>query len=179
MHHEIEGALAASVAPIGVVQFARAVDAQADQEVVFLEEGAPVVVEQQAVGLESVLHRLAGPAVFLDQFDGALEELELHQRRLAALPGDGHLGRAMRFQQLADVGLERGLRHPVLVVRDTAPPWTGRSNRRSRCCKSTRSAWRAGGSPAASWPAEMHWAPSFHWAYKVALSFKTPPPSRH
>ena len=116
-HHQVEGALAAAVDAVGVVQLARAVDAQADQEVVLLEERAPVVVEQQAVGLEGVLHGLAGPAVLLDQFDGAPEEVELHQRRLAALPGDGDLRRAVRLQQLADVGLERGLGHAVLVVR--------------------------------------------------------------
>ena len=81
-----------------------------------LEERAPGVVEQQAVGLKRVLYGLAGAAVFLDERDGLLEELQLHQRRLAALPGDGHLGRAVRFQQLADIGLERRARHPVLVV---------------------------------------------------------------
>ena len=99
------------------MQFAGAVDAQADQKIVFLEEGAPVIVEQDAVGLKGVLHDLPGPAVLLDEFDGAPEEFELHQRRLAALPRHGHLGRAVRLQQLADIGLERGIGHPVLVVR--------------------------------------------------------------
>ena len=117
LHHPVEGALPAAVDPVGVVDLARAVDAQADQEVVLLEEGAPVVVEQDAVGLEGVLHGLAGPAVLLDELDGAPEELELHQRRLAALPRHGDLGRAVRLEQLADVGLERGLGHPALVVR--------------------------------------------------------------
>ncbi len=116
-HHQVEGALAAAVDAVGVVQLARAVDAQADQEVVLLEEHAPVVVEQQAVGLEGVLHRLAGLAVLVDQLDRAAEELELHQRRLAALPGHRDLRRAVRLEQLADVGLERGLGHAVLVVR--------------------------------------------------------------
>ena len=115
-HDEVERALPLAVAPVGVVQLARPVDAEADQEVVLLEEGAPGVVEQDAVGLEGLLNRLPGLAVFFDEFDGALEEFELHQRRLAALPGDRHFGRAMRLEQLADVALERRLRHPVLVV---------------------------------------------------------------
>ena len=116
LHDEVEGALSAPVAPVGVVQFARPVDAQADQEIVLLEEGAPGVIEQHAVGLKGVLHLLAGPPVFLDQRDRVLEELQLHQRRLAALPRHRHFGRAVRLQQLPDIGLERGLRHPVLVV---------------------------------------------------------------
>ena len=99
------------------MDFARAVDAQPNQKIVFLEERAPVVIEKDAVGLEGVLHHLAGPAVLFNQFDGAPEEIELHQRRLAALPRHRHLGRAVRLQQLPDVGLERGLGHPLLVVR--------------------------------------------------------------
>ena len=115
-HHAVERALPAAVAPIGVVEIARAVNAQADEEVVLLEEGAPLVVEQDAVGLERVLHDLARPTVSLDEVDRAPEEVELHQRRLAALPRHRHLGCAMRFQQLTDVGLEGRIRHPVRVV---------------------------------------------------------------
>ena len=117
LHHQIEGALAATVQPVGVVQLARAIHTQADQKVVLLEEAAPVVVQQQAVGLEGVLDRLPGPAVLLDQLDRMLKEFEFHQRRLAALPGHRDFGHAVRFEQLADVGLERGRRHPALVVR--------------------------------------------------------------
>ena len=69
VHHQVEGALAAAVDAIGVVELARTVDAQADQEVVLLEEGAPLVVEQDAVGLERVLHHLARTAVLLDELD--------------------------------------------------------------------------------------------------------------
>jgi hypothetical protein len=49
-HDEVEGALASSIAPIRIVQFARPVHAETDEKVVFLEEGAPVAVEQQPVG---------------------------------------------------------------------------------------------------------------------------------
>ena len=54
---------------VGVVQLARAIDAQAHQKIVLLEEGAPVVVQQDAVGLKGVLHDLARPAIFFDQLD--------------------------------------------------------------------------------------------------------------
>jgi len=59
---------------------------------VFLEEGAPVLVEQDAVGLKRVPHDLARPTILVDELEGAPEEVELHQRRFAALPRDRHLG---------------------------------------------------------------------------------------
>ena len=116
LHHPVERALAAPVEPVGVVQLARPVHAQAHQEIVLLEEGAPVVVEQDPVGLEGLLNHLPRPAVLLDQLDGAGEEGEPHQRRLAPLPGHRHLGSPVRLQELADVGLEGGLGHPLLVI---------------------------------------------------------------
>ena len=115
-HHEVEGALTLPVAPIGVMQFARPVDAETHEEVVLLEEGAPGVVKEKAVGLERLLNRLTGPLVFFDELDRALEKLDLHQRRLAALPGDRHFGGAMGFEELPDIALERLRRHPVLVI---------------------------------------------------------------
>jgi hypothetical protein len=80
------------------VELAWAVNAQADQEVVFLEERAPLVVQEDAVGLKRVLHDLAGPAVLLDELHGALEEVEPHQGRLAALPRHRDLRHAVRLE---------------------------------------------------------------------------------
>src|SRR5581483_7099584 len=87
VHDFVKGALAAAVDTIRIVDFARAVDAESDQEVVLPEEGAPAVIEKNPVGLKCMLHRLAALAILFDQFDGAPEELQLHQRRLPALPG--------------------------------------------------------------------------------------------
>lgn len=117
LHHPIEGALCAVVDSVGVVQFARAIHAQADQKLVFLEERAPVIVHEDSVGLEGVLYGLAWLAVFLDKINRVLEELEFHQRRLAALPRHRYLGRTMRLQQLADVDLQCCRGHAVLFVR--------------------------------------------------------------
>ncbi len=99
------------------MQFARTINAEADEKVALLEEGAPILVDQDTVGLKGVLHRLAKPAVLLDEFDGTPKEVELHERGLAALPRHDHFGCAVRLKQLTDIGLERGLGHPVLVVR--------------------------------------------------------------
>ena len=117
VHHLVEGAFFAAIDPVLVVEFARTVDAQADQKIVLLEKRAPLVIDQNAVRLKSVLHGLFGPAVFFNEFNRAPEEVDLHQRRLAPLPRHRHRGRSVRLQQLADVSLKRGLRHPVLFVR--------------------------------------------------------------
>ena len=44
-------------------------------------------------------------------FYRALEEIQPHQGRLAALPGDRHLRRPVRFEELADVGLQQLIGH--------------------------------------------------------------------
>src|SRR5450631_304734 len=111
LHDEIEGALSAAVSPVGVMKLAWPIYAQPDQEIVLLEEGAPCVVEQQAIGLERLLNHLPGPSVLFDQRDRVLEEFELHQRGLATLPSDSHLRGTMGFQELSDIGVERLLRH--------------------------------------------------------------------
>jgi hypothetical protein len=43
--------------------------------------------------------------------DRPAEELEAHEGRLAALPGDRHLGRAVGLDELTDVALERLVAH--------------------------------------------------------------------
>ena len=78
----------------------------------FLKKRAPLVVERRAVGLDRVGDLLARALVPLDVLDRALEEVEAHQRRLAALPADDHLGAGLRLEQLPDVGLEQLVGHP-------------------------------------------------------------------
>ena len=55
-HHEVERAVSAAVDAVRVVELAWTVDAQPDEEIVLLEERAPRVIEENAVGLERVLH---------------------------------------------------------------------------------------------------------------------------
>ena len=108
----VERRLAALVDAVGVVEFARAVDRDADQEVLCGEELRPLVVDEGAVGLDRVLDDLVGPAVALDEVDHSAEELDTHERRLAALPGDRDLGVAVRLEQLPDVRLQQPVVHP-------------------------------------------------------------------
>ncbi len=104
--HPVEGGLAALVDAVGVVHVAGSVHRDADQEVVRVQEVAPLVVEERAVGLDGVedpLSRPAEPALELERAD---EELEPHQCRLATLEGHHDLvGTRVGRQQLPDVGL--------------------------------------------------------------------------
>ena len=62
-HHLLKGAPARGVAPVGIVQGKVAIDADAHQEAVVLEEAAPVIVQQGAVGLYAVVYLSAAGIV--------------------------------------------------------------------------------------------------------------------
>ena len=110
-HHLVERGLAGLVAAIRVVDVARPVDTEADEEAVLLEEPRPVAVDLGAVGLDRVDDCRARAGVLLAQLDGPAEELEPHEHRLAALPGDLDLRRAVRLHELPDVALEKLIAH--------------------------------------------------------------------
>ncbi|MCK7468675.1 MAG: hypothetical protein MZU91_11550 [Desulfosudis oleivorans] len=65
--------------------------------------------------------------------DGAPEEVEPHERRLAALPGDRRPRRAcVRLDRLPDVALHDLVGHPEVAARGRAAPSSGRSSSRRR-----------------------------------------------
>ena len=117
VHHQIEAALSRPGDAIGVMQRTRAIDAQAHQKMVRLQESAPFIVQGHAIGLEGLRDDLVRLPVFFHQRHGLAKKLDAHQCGLAALPGDRHFRQAMRFKQLPDIGLECGIRHPVLFIR--------------------------------------------------------------
>src|ERR1700735_3627358 len=117
LHYLVEGSLLAAVEAIGVVDLAGAVATDTDKKIVFLEKGAPLVIQEDSVGLKRVFNGLPGPTVLLHDFDGLSKELDLHEGGLAALPGNRHGRRAMRIQELLDVEFECFVRHPMLFVR--------------------------------------------------------------
>jgi len=67
-HHLVECRLTPFVHPVCVMQLPGAVDADADEEVVFFEELAPTIVKQCAIGLHGVQKSHSRPGVFLFQF---------------------------------------------------------------------------------------------------------------
>src|SRR5208337_18220 len=89
-----------------VVQFQRSINAEADEKAMFLEEQAPLVVEQRPVRLEIVLDSLPRLLVLLLKFNHLLEELQPEQARFATLPGKDHLIAVLPLDVLLDVGFE-------------------------------------------------------------------------
>ncbi len=87
LHHPLERAVAKTVDPVAVMQLARAVNAQAEQEMELSEKTAPFLVDQGAVGLDAVRDDLPRPTVFFHQGERALQERQSHQRWFATLPG--------------------------------------------------------------------------------------------
>ena len=113
LHHLVERALAALVHPVGVVQLPRPVDRDPDQDVVLLEERRPFLVQQCPVRLDRVDGPLPRLQIPLRELDRAAEELDPHQRRLTALPGDHHLRHPrVRLDQLPNICLQQLVRHP-------------------------------------------------------------------
>ncbi len=113
----VEDGSPAEVVPVGVVQLARPVDAEPDEVVVLGEERAPRVVEQDAVGLERALDRHARGHAALFGRARPPEEVETHQRRLAALPGQGHLRHPLRPGGLRDVRFHDLVGHAEVASR--------------------------------------------------------------
>ena len=137
-HDVVERALAALVDPIGVVQFARPVHAQSHEDLVLLEERAPRVVELRAVGLDGVGRPAARLLVPLDVLDRSLEEIEAHERGLAALPADDRLQGPPATRATGGCR-SRGARRPSGTgCRDRASPSRGRSSTCNRDCRSPR-----------------------------------------
>jgi len=84
----------------------RTVDAQADQEIVLLQESAPFVVKEQAICLQVVLTAHVRGHVFLLQDDDFPKEVQPHEGRLSSLPGEDHLLVILPFDVLAYVCLK-------------------------------------------------------------------------
>ena len=116
-HDLVEAPGAAFVDAVGVVHFLGAVYAETDEKVVLLEERAPFIVQEGAVGLHRVQDFLRRLPVFFHVPDGAPEEVEPHEGRLAALPCDIDLTGRMRLQKLPDVGIQQVLGHAEPVAR--------------------------------------------------------------
>lgn len=83
------------------MQGPRAVDTDADKEIIFTQELAPFIVKQRTIGLHGVLKGHVRPLVLILVCEGAPEEFDPHQGGFSTLPGDRHLVGAMGFDELA------------------------------------------------------------------------------
>ncbi|MNP27596.1 hypothetical protein D3C76_1205160 [compost metagenome] len=92
-----------------IVDLPWAVEAEPHQETLAGEEGAPVVIEQGAIGLQGIADDLAGGEAAL-VVQGPLEKVQAEQGRLAALPGELDFGAGLR----RDVALHVVAQHLVV-----------------------------------------------------------------
>ena len=109
-HHLVEGGLSATRTAVFIVKLLGAVDGEADEPVVLVEELTPLVGEQGAVGLEAVVN-LSSAGVAALQLQHFLVEAERAHQRLATVPGEKHLRLCLRFDILLDERLQRGVTH--------------------------------------------------------------------
>lgn len=86
--------------------FLRPVYGDADKETAFPEEIRPLPIEQDTVGLDSVVHRFAC-SIFLLEFNSFPIEIDSHYKRFAAVPIEHDL---IIFVGL-DIGLDGLLEH--------------------------------------------------------------------
>jgi hypothetical protein len=77
-YNPIEGSMASFVFPVEVVKFPRTIHAEADQEFILVEKLAPLLIEENTVGLEGVFDLRPGFLIFFLKFHGAPEEIETH-----------------------------------------------------------------------------------------------------
>ena len=87
----IEGAASGAASSIDVVQPLRPVDADADRDIVLLNEFAPTIVDECAVGLE-MIHQLEVPEYVADGREILSILLPAYDRGLARVPDDTKTG---------------------------------------------------------------------------------------
>jgi len=85
LDHALPGAAALLVDTVAVVHLFGAVEREAHQPLILAEEVAPVLVQQDAVGLDGVADALAVAAVLLFELHELLEERQAGQGGFAAL----------------------------------------------------------------------------------------------
>ncbi len=114
--HLVECRSASFIHAIGIVHGLRAIQTQPNQEVVLAEKLAPVVIQEDAIGLHRMPDCDAWTRVVCDVVHRALEKVQSHQGGFTALPGDSDFGDTLRFDHLADVGFERLVAHAKAAV---------------------------------------------------------------
>ena len=106
------GGLAAPGPSIGVVQFRRAVQAEADMELLGREKADPFFIQQAAIGLDTVDHAPAGGPMPALKLDHPLEIIHAQDSGLSPVPGEGDHPLRRRLDVLNDVLFEQAFRHP-------------------------------------------------------------------
>lgn len=115
LHYLHEGRASLPVYPIFVVEFLWAVDGDAHQPLFIVEEAAPLVRQQRAVGLQRILHPSA-PCVLLLQPDSLLVERQRAHQCLPAVPGEEHVRSGLAVHVFPDEAFQQFVAHHVFGV---------------------------------------------------------------
>src|ERR1019366_2348872 len=105
------GRLAAPGDAVSVVQFRRAIEAEAGTKSFRRQKAAPFFVEQDAIGLDAVPYPPAGGPVLALQVDGFAEEVHAQSSGLLAMPREVDLRPARGLDVLDDVFFQQGFGH--------------------------------------------------------------------
>ncbi len=116
-HYFIKRAATCVVFAVVVVEFFRAVDADSDEEIIFMEKIAPVVVDKNCVCLEGVADLPAFGCIFLLKLDGPFIEIKTHKSGFTPLPGKTSNGK-MQLQVVFCHLFEDGVGHLLAALTD-------------------------------------------------------------
>jgi hypothetical protein len=111
LHNPVKGPFPYRIFPAGIVQLPRSIDTNTNEEPVFPEKFAPIVVQQDSIRLDGVMDHHAGPAIFLLKEDRFLKEIQAKEGRLTPLPCEGNFRDAVCFDGLPDILFENFIRH--------------------------------------------------------------------
>ena len=95
---------------VAIVHLFRAVDGDTHQKLVFCQETTPIVGEQGAVGLQSVLNLLVRRVLLLQCQRFFVESARAHQR-FSAVPREEHAVSGLNGDVIVNVSLERLVAH--------------------------------------------------------------------
>ena len=112
LHHLHKGGATLFREAVFVVELLGAVDTHPHQPVVLLEEPAPAVGEQRAVGLNAVLDDAAASVLCL-QLHHLLVKIERAHQRFASVPGEENMVAGLALDILFDEFLQQALAHDV------------------------------------------------------------------
>jgi hypothetical protein len=101
---------------VAVVEIRRPVDRQAHEKLMLTQESAPLVRQQDSVGLQCVVYGLP-PFVLPLECNHSPEEIQSHERRFAPLPCEVDLRRVLLGDILPYIVFEHGIGHPEIPVR--------------------------------------------------------------
>ena len=112
VHHALPGRSPLTICAIRIVHLLGSIDTDSHQPSLVTKETAPLVVEQQSVGLQGVADASAPPIILL-KAKGLPVEAERAHQRFSSVPREEHVRQAVGLDVGTDVSLEHLVGHLV------------------------------------------------------------------